>query len=192
MKNLKWIAILVLALSGCASTPELPTYMSAPHPEINGTALNWSDGVKPATSTLSMWGQKIQGSNYALLQLRVGLDTYRFALSRTQVLLLIDAINNYQSVVSHTQSEHAPAIGWLAKTGIKLKRLGDDARDDTLIINIERSDSGAPLLVLTFESWLMTFGGADSPAGRTHKEVTYSPQGAAQLRVALEKLQGEL
>lgn len=192
MNRLLWIVVLVLTLCGCAAAPSLPTYLETAHPGINGTVESWSAESKPVSSTLSMWNQEIEGSNYALVQLRAGLDTYRFALSREQVALVLDAINNYQLIVSETSSDHGPAICWLCKIDIKLKRLGDSAKADKLIIDIERNGQSPPILVLTFESWLLSFGGPDSPAGRAYKEVTYSPMAAVELRANLEKVYEEL
>ena len=192
MKVLRMALALVLLLGGCASTADLPNYLSAKPAEVNGVVEDWQKDADPATSTLTMWPQEIQGSSYALMQVRAGLDTYRFALSRDQVLLFIDAINNYQSIASQTKYEQGTAIGWLAKTPIKLKRTGDVAKDDTLIVNVERKGNHPPFLTVTFESWLLTFAGSDSPADRTYKQIDYLPESATQIRAALEKLHAEM
>lgn len=186
-----WI-ILALTLSGCASGPASPQHVNASPSEVTGVAKSWGDAGARSSSTLSTWKEEIQGSNYALVQLRVDLDTYRFALAREQVELVIDAINNYQNIAKQTSSENSPSIGWLAKTDIKLERLGVVAKNDKLIVNVERASDGEPMFVLTFESWLLSFVGSDSPADRKYRQVSYTRDQAATLRKTLEAVRREM
>lgn len=192
MRTAVLLAASTLLLCSCASSPSIPDYISTQHPQIRGVVENWQESAPPYTATLSMWRQEIKGSNYALMQLTADLDTYRFALSREQVELILDAINNFQSISARAASSGSSGTGWLARTGIKLKRLGDDAKDEKLIINIQRGDAGSASLVLTFESWLLTFGGPASPAERTYKQVVFDQQDVAGFRSTLEQIYGQL
>ncbi|NCP03428.1 MAG: hypothetical protein CO150_07755 [Nitrospirae bacterium CG_4_9_14_3_um_filter_53_35] len=179
---------LAMVIAGCASTLESPEYLRSSPKEVSGIVENWGKEAQPVSSTLSVWKQRIRESDYALIQLRVNLDTYRFALSREQLEMVIDAINNYQSIVRQSSSERSSAIGWLYRTDIKLKRLGESAKDDRLILNVERKENEAPVLTLTFDSWLLSFGGPDSPADRVYKLVVFSPAEVASLREVLEEI----
>ena len=187
MKKLILALVSIVVISGCASPTKLPDYIQTYPEEISGVVESWGVQAQPTSATLSVWKQEISNSEYALFQIRANLDTYRFALSRDQLEMMIDAINNYQSIARQSINDTGDAVGWLFKTEIKLKRLSEGAKDDRLIVNIVRK-RGKPYFVVTFEFWLLSFGGPDSPSGRVYKEVVFSQSGATLLRDTLERI----
>ena len=125
---------------------------------------------------------------YVFFQIRANLDTYRFTLSRDSVEKLIDALDNYKTIVRQTVGEKKPSIGWLYQENIKMKRMGEDAKDDRLIVNIERTLTSFPVLTITFNSWLLSFGGPSSPAQRAYKSLTFQQNEITHLRETLNEL----
>lgn len=196
---MKWFKIVMFALflTGCATLSEKHAEVTLPAnisdgggienaKEFSGRVESWGK-TSPLSSTLSTWIQEIRGGNYVLVQIRANLDTYRFALAHDQVVSFIDALDVYQMNVRQSKREQTSAIGWLYRANVKLKRMGEDAKDDRFIVNIKRTANHAPSLSLTFDSWLLSFGGPDSPANRVYKSVEFSPEEASRLRNEMSK-----
>ena len=182
MKMLNFF-IAVFFLAGCSTSSTYPVASRLPiktgldsgfasAKEFSGIVENW-ESTTPFSSTLSVWIDNTQDKNYVFFQIRANLDTYRFTLSRDSVEKLIDALDNYKTIVRQTVGEKKPSIGWLYQENIKMKRMGEDAKDDRLIVNIERTLTSFPVLTITFNSWLLSFGGPSSPAQRAYKSLTF-------------------
>ena len=159
--------------------------------EFNGLVETWNNAA-PSNATLSVWVQRIRETDYVLFQVRANLDTYRFTLSHDQLVGVIDALDNYQMIVRQSSIDHAPAIGWLYRESVKMKRVGEDAKDDRVILNIERPQNSILVLSLTFDSWLLSFGGSSSPTERSYKAVVFTSQEASRLRTALSEFRSHL
>lgn len=179
-------AMVIFMLAGCSAKPVL--FPPPPPIEIDGMVEQWGVDGQNVTSTLTVSSQKAGSREYVLMQLRVGMDTYRFTLSDPQLELLIDALNNYQSIVKQPAISRSDEAGWLYKTLIKLQRLGAEAREDHLIVNIERQDYRTPVLTLSFDSWLASASGAYSRDDRIYRKVIYIQSDVTLLRTALEEI----
>ena len=179
------LLILNLVLLGAAASAQTPPSSAK---EVEAIAELWGKGSKPKSSTISTWRQLIQGDNYAAFQIRADLDLYQFVLSRDQLTKSIDALKNYQAVFRQAKLDGDEAVGWLYRTEVRLKRLGDEALDERFILNVERRKGRHATLSLTFESWLLTFLGPDSPAGRAYKGITIQQSQAVQLQEHLEEI----
>ncbi len=190
---------LVCTAIACASRPEAPTQEAEPigptanlgieyaH-EFSGVVESWGE-VAPSSSTLSIWIQDIGATNYVLFQVRANLDTYRFALSSEHIETIIEALDVYKMSARQTDSEQSTAIGWLYRADIKLKRMGQDAKNDRMLINIRREERSEAELSLTFDSWLLSFGpNPKTSAQRSYREVILSTEEASRLRAALDEL----
>lgn len=185
MRLIQLLLLLHLLLLAAATSAQTPPSSAK---EIEATAEVWGKGSKPKSSTISAWRQPIQGEDYAAFQVRVDLDLYQFVLTRDQLTRYIDALKNYQIVSRQAKPDQDEAVGWLYRTEVKLKRLGDEAFDDRLILNVERRKGQRPTLSLTFDSWLLTFLGPDGPAGRAYKGIDLQQGQAAELQDYLEEL----
>ena len=95
-------------------------------------------------------------------------------------------------IVRQTAGEKKSDIGWLYRADVKMKRMGEDARDDRFIVNVERAEKSAAVLSLTFDSWLLSFGGPSSPAERAYKAMALPPEAAARLRKVLGEFASQL
>jgi|GEM_PF-5180608 len=202
MNSLKIVAFaFVFLLPGCAASPtpsvaSMPARASAGNGienahEFSGVVESW--GKAPdSSSTLSVWIQEINNTKYILFQIRASLDTYRFALSRDHIVSLIDALYNYEKIVRQTADETKAAVGWLYRADVKMKRMGEDARDDRVLINVERAEKLAPVLSLTFDSWLLSFGGPYSPAERSYRAMALPLESATRLRNVLSEFANQL
>jgi hypothetical protein len=156
--------------------------------EVEATAETWGQGTKSKSSTVSTWRQTIQNEDYAAFQVRADLDLYQFVLTKDQLTRFIDGMKNFQAVSRQARSDENEAVGWLYRTEIKLKRLGEEAVDERLILNVERRKGKRPSLSLTFESWLLNFLGPDSVAGRSYKGITLTKNEAIALQRNLEAI----
>lgn len=201
MKSLMVVAFALL-LAGCVTSPTQPVASLPPDKtsssagienakEFSGVVESWGSTAR-SSSTLAVWIQDIRNSNYVLFQIRVNLDTYRFALSRDDMARLIDALNSYEMIVRQTVGEKKQDIGWLYRANVKMKRMGEDSKDDRFIVNIERSEASAPALSITFDSWLLSFGGSTSPAERAYKSLALTPETANRLRNTLQEFTSQL
>jgi hypothetical protein len=184
MRSIQLILLNVALLSAAAMAQTPPASAN----EVGATAETWGKSAKPKSSTVSTWRQSIQNRDYAAFQVRADLDVYQFVLTKDQLARFIDGLRNYQAVSRQTRSDQDEAVGWLYRTEVKLKRLGEEAVDEKLILNVERRKGKRPSLSLTFESWLLTFLGPDSPAGRAYKGITFQENQAAELQKSLEAI----
>ena len=168
-----------------------PASAQAPPTDANEVAAAvglWGKGERTRSSTISTWIQTIQGEDYAAFQIRADLDIYQFVLNREQLLRFIDALKNYQAAYRQASRDQGDAVGWLYRTEVKLKRLGDEAKDDRLLLNVERRRGQRPSFALTFDSWLLSFGGPDGPAGRTYKGVSIQHKQVLTLQENLKEM----
>lgn len=177
--------LLIFALLPAPAIAQTPSPSAK---EVSGIVEIWGNKVQPRSASLSVWQQQIRDDEYAAFQLRADLDLYQFVLSRDQLPQFIDALKNYQIVVRQATPSVDGALGWLYRTEVKLKRLGNEAKDDRLLVNIERKGLQKPTLSLTFDSWLLSFVGPDSPADRAYKGITLQQEGALELQDALEQI----
>lgn len=200
--NLLKIVALIFLLAGCTVSPTSPV-ASMPSArasankgienaqEFSGVVESWGN-TPTSSSTLSVWIQDINDTNYILFQIRASLDTYRFALSRDHILSLIDALDNYEKIVRQTAGETKAAIGWLYRADVKMKRMGEDAKDDRFLVNVERAENLTPDLSFTFDSWLLSFGGPSSPAERSYRAMAIQLESATRLRKVLSEFVNQI
>jgi hypothetical protein len=179
------LLLLHLALLGATAVAQTPPSSAK---EVDAVAEVWGRNTKPKSSTIAAWRQPVQGEDYAAFQVRADLDLYQFVLTRNQLTRYLDALKNYQAVFRQAKPDQEEAVGWLYRTEVKLKRLGDEALDDRLILNVERRKGQPPALSLTFESWLLTFLGPDGPAGRAYKGITIQQSQVVELQEHLEEI----
>lgn len=182
--------VLPLLLCSFAAPAGAQSALSAAK-DVGGIVKILGDKPRTQTATLSMWQQQNQGEKQAAFRLRAAGEVYVFALSREQLARFIDAIRRYQLAERQAAADPA-AADRLYQSDIRLRRVGEEESDDTLIVGIERKGRQRATLSLGFASWQPAAGAADAPAGRSFRGVSFQYEGALALREVLQEMAGDL